>query len=806
MTERSNASYIVTTKGNYEISEGFVAYLMQRAVIFLGFVAAVVLAVWFVVHGQPAATQFRFNAYSLLTAIGCISIFGALFVVARVKRHSTMLTWLSMLLMSLGVWSGTEFMLRISATPETARYWAPISTIGSAFIPLTLYMFSLSYTNSRRRQQPLVFLSMLATSLLFIYIDLRTESIDNFAAATLPLKPWGYTIPSGPIYGLFSSWFLLLGAASVIQLFYFWRNTTEPVMRTQARLILLSVALPLVVGGVTDAVLPSFHIDSLPPTGAVLTTLMGVVISYGVIRYRYFNFTPDAVAEQILTTMNEAVVGVGSDLRVSYINPGAVRMFGFSRDAFFRMHFNGLFSQKIHINETQAMFNKVLADRGYGTIDSVEFRTADGTPITVKLSITKVMDEGQPYGYLVVLTDITTIAKATSIIEQQVAAQTQAVREAKAQLLNSINSLEFGFMITDQSPRIVMVNNVAHDLFCGSHDHDAAVCEMVTLDHIERRHISGVHLTDAVRKCIDRRHMQLIKSVVFDNRTWRVFVSPMIDNDVVAGTAVIVQDVTEEHILARSRDEFFSIASHELRTPLTAIKGNASLMLQYYNASLKDPSLREMVEDIHESSERLIGIVNDFLDVSRLEQGRITFQLESVSVSKIAEKIVYDMGATAKQSDVHIRLGEGLNQHGAIPDVIADPGRLKQILYNLVGNAVKFTEHGDITISAAVTEKFLKVTVADSGRGIAPDMQPLLFHKFQQAGESLLTRDSSKGTGLGLYISRLLARGMHGQLVLEKSIPGKGSEFLLTLPLATPARLLRLHDASHAATMSSTNE
>src|SRR5213075_2929978 len=97
------------------------------------------------------------------------------------------------------------------------------------------------------------------------------------------------------------------------------------------------------------------------------------------------------------------------------------------------------------------------------------------------------------------------------------------------------------------------------------------------------------------------------------------------------GTAILVEDVTEERVMARSKDEFFSIASHELRTPLTAIRGNTSLIQQYYKAQLKDGQLNEMVGDIHESSLRLIEIVNDFLDASRLEQGKMQFHPEPFS-------------------------------------------------------------------------------------------------------------------------------------------------------------------------------
>jgi len=104
---------------------------------------------------------------------------------------------------------------------------------------------------------------------------------------------------------------------------------------------------------------------------------------------------------------------------------------------------------------------------------------------------------------------------------------------------------------------------------------------------------------------------------------------------------------------------------------------------------LKDPTLSEMVSDIHESSERLIGIVNDFLDVSRLEQGRVVLQLEKVQLATLIEKVVYEMGPLLKQKGLYLRMEEGLHELGSLPEVLVDQNRLKQIIFNLLGECLK---------------------------------------------------------------------------------------------------------------------
>ncbi len=364
------------------------------------------------------------------------------------------------------------------------------------------------------------------------------------------------------------------------------------------------------------------------------------------------------------------------------------------------------------------------------------------------------------------------------------------LKETEAKLISSINSLQLGFVITNTVPEITMLNNTSHALLCGSKDHNAASCHNVTLAGMASQLGAGAELRGVVADSLRTRHPGSIKSLELNDHTWRIFVTPMVDGDAVSGAAIVLQDISEEQVLNRSRDEFFSIASHELHTPLTAIRGNASIMLEYYPEAFKDPELKQMLHDMSDSSERLIGIVNDFLDVSRLEQGPISYQLESVSIATIAKQVVNEMRVDFKAKKIAIELRGGFESDHKLPLALGDKDRITQIIYNLVGNALKFTEAGSVSIDIARTKHdMLQVTITDTGLGIATKLQPLLFHKFQQAGESLLIRDSSRGTGLGLYISRLLVEGMAGELVLERSAPGQGSTFTFTIPIATPTRL-----------------
>lgn len=353
----------------------------------------------------------------------------------------------------------------------------------------------------------------------------------------------------------------------------------------------------------------------------------------------------------------------------------------------------------------------------------------------------------------------------------------------RARFISSIDSLPLGFIITGPSGEILNMNRTMRHLL--------GLSDKITIDKVSERLQGRVlsTLLEASEKCLQSKQGTTLSDINDNGRVYRAIISPVLlfDNENRAiGTVIVVEDVTEQNILNRSKDEFFSIASHELRTPLAAIRGNASMIEQFFDSAMKDPQLRDIISDIHSSSVRLIDIVNDFLDVSRLEQGKVTFKNEAFNIDEILESVVYETAPIIREKHLEIKIDKTLNN---VPQVYADKNRVKQIVYNLVGNALKFTESGSISIERRQDDNMLKVLVTDTGPGISEDGQQLLFHKFQQAGDSLYTRDTSRGTGLGLYISKLLVEKMGGKITLESSALGRGTTFAFTLPLATPENM-----------------
>ncbi len=223
------------------------------------------------------------------------------------------------------------------------------------------------------------------------------------------------------------------------------------------------------------------------------------------------------------------------------------------------------------------------------------------------------------------------------------------------------------------------------------------------------------------------------------------------------------------------KDDFISMAAHELRTPLTIIRGYVS-MLSVESFSKED---KDSVDNIKISVERLNMLINDILDVSRIQQGRMRFSPEKINPQNILQKTVDSFLQVAKNKNIELKCN--------ITDtanIYVDPKRLEQVLINLIGNAVKYTKKGSVTVSMyrenIGKDKLLRMRISDTGVGISAENREKLFHRFSRV-KTKETEDIS-GTGLGLWISNKIILTMGGTVTVE-SIEGKGSDFVVSFPI-----------------------
>lgn len=376
-------------------------------------------------------------------------------------------------------------------------------------------------------------------------------------------------------------------------------------------------------------------------------------------------------------------------------------------------------------------------------------------------------------------------------LEKKIRQRTHELEEEKSRLQASVESVPLGFIITDNNDSVISFNAIAHSFLLSvplAEDVQNKLNKEGNVLQIETKRVhafntKGLNLVECCQLSRKEKKPIEIKDVTTGNKFYHIFISPIRmpkPTEEVIGNVILIEDITETKLVERSKDEFFSIASHELRTPLTAIRGYTSLIHGYFANKVHDEEILKMIHYIDESSQRLIDIVNDFLDVSRLEQGKMMFKQELFDIRGVIEEVIHSIESLAKTKGLYIRRGYPQNQKTV---VLADRSRTKQIIVNLLGNAIKFSETGGVTIEVNIEGKFVLVTVSDTGKGIPLENRSLLFRKFQQAGETILKRDATRGTGLGLYISKILIGFMGGEIYLRDSTVNKGTAFVFTLPV-----------------------
>jgi len=766
------------------------------------------------VQVRPSILHFHATWYAVPSLIAFLANSALLFGISRIRVKVTATYWYLVFLSTLVLWSGSELLQRLSVTREGALYWSTLASVGWIFVPAVLLIFTLYYTRRAewlRNQWTTIFL--VVSVLAFLYLNLTTNAFIPFTQGQLQMTAWGFNSGVEKYFPVFFIWFegLYLTAIALIVIHYFQVRSRES--KYQAAIFIVGLLLPCVVGTITDGLLPIFGINLYPLT-MTLSTINAVVTSYAILRYGLFSFNPATIAENILQTMEEGVVVLNPTYAIDYVNSRGLELLQYVEQDLIGLPMRRLFVTKYAALKRDVL--DVLKHERFAHIEKTEIETGKGEKIPVSVSAARITDEsGGVRGYIVTLTDITALESSLTHLEasvhqvkqqnrnltllshqleeekasvsRQVAERTRELNRSRAQLLASINSLEMGFIMVNTKNELVIMNQAANHILTVVDNvvHQSKITAYKpeqSIREIERTFGRTIHFEDHVKECLEKAKSVELSEIAVGGFFYKVYISPIVLKQRVIGAVLIIQDITEAKVLERSKDEFFSIASHEMRTPLTAITGYAELIKGMYVDKMADKKFGQMVEGISEGGQRMTRIVNDFLNMSRLEQGRMVMEVAPVDIAQLIEQTKEELQDLADEKVIQLRtVFHDRPQLWAL----GDSDRIKEVLINLVGNALKFSEHGSVTISAELHHDTIQVRVHDHGKGILLKNQQLLFRKFQQAGESLIARDTSNGTGLGLYISKLMIEGMGGSIFLESSAPHQGSTFSFTLPLAS---------------------
>jgi signal transduction histidine kinase len=236
--------------------------------------------------------------------------------------------------------------------------------------------------------------------------------------------------------------------------------------------------------------------------------------------------------------------------------------------------------------------------------------------------------------------------------------------------------------------------------------------------------------------------------------------------------------------LDKARAEFMSMASHQIQTPLTAIRGYVSLILEDPGKTLKS-SYEDMLKKVMGSAERVIQLVEDYLNVSRIESGKMDFKFEKCSVEAICREVIDTLALRAKERNLSLKYEK---PEEPLPEVIIDGPKIREVISNLVDNAIKYTPGGSVTVRIELRKRsetedtdWIRITVFDTGIGIPQSDLPNLFGKFSRGKDK--SRLKAAGTGLGLYIGKVMVENNGGRIWAESDGEGRGSRFIIEIPI-----------------------
>lgn len=713
--------------------------------------------------------QSLLSVDALLTAIVAL-IFGLIVISRNTKNIINQTGFL--LTVATAFWSfGYWRWLSIYNDGQAALLWTRILSIGSTLIPLFYFHWIVSLLGLNKKKKRLIWLSYFLTAffLLFSFSDLFVRSVE-------PIKHFAFWPKAGPLYTIYLVFVYACLVVYSIVLLFKERHTSSGSRREQIKYVLLGTILGF-GGGATN--FPLWYDVNILPLGNVLVILYPILFSYAIIRHRLMDIRlvlrrsfvyifsvlaiiiPAYPALYYLDKFFPQYI-IYASLAISAL---AVLVFTPIKNYYYRVANKYFFSSLYDSGQVIAK----LSDGLRSTLDAQEvYKLISDTLIGSMRSKSVAVLNYQPQSRQYVLqfnngftlnrqrifpSDLDLhqnyIIKSRPLVVEELR---QTAYQGHKQMLDLLLSLGVA---------VVMPLNIQNETL-----------GIVALGHKE----SGDMYNDEDFKTLEVIASQsaiAIKNAQLYDETKRF--SQTLQLEVDRQTKELKKANEELQRLDRAKSDFISIASHQLRTPLTAIKGFTSMILEGSYGKLTD-TLKDKLEKIFESSERLIKLVNDLLDLSHMEGGKMEFNFAKVDFDAMVKSVVEELEPNAQKKNLKFTW--------RTPDkefwVKADEQKLRQVVMNLIDNAIKYTQQGSVEVLLERQDGQAVMAVKDTGIGLAPGEAEHLFQKFVRGSEA--SHYHTEGAGVGLYVARQLIEAHQGEVWVESKGEGQGATFFIKLP------------------------
>ena len=712
----------------------------------------------------------------LLGMVALMALILGMLVLKKSKRHYDTKQWFFLVCLCLAVWSAGLEMFSLAdngAALDIASRWFYVAS--AVFCPALAIFTAKSFLPLTKSVRSFIFISSSLFIVLSIYIILAPEFIINASEITTPVD--FSQIPINAInYIVFATFFSVFFLVVMWFGYVAWRKS-DSIRRKQVAIYMTGLLVSSIPGFVVDLLLPALGDYRYVWVGPVAIILFLFAIMYSIVKYRLMD-VKTAVARSVsymLLLIALAVVYVISayiisivifqrtltiDSRLNFMNMVLAILLAFLYQPIKRF-FNKLTDRVFYYGEYDAdTFAREISKILTYTADLQLLTRRVGNYIASSLKAEKVafcIPEKGIYGR--------TGRRRLSVVEEDVRRIMDYYYKycsfPEVILANQVKDPELKKLLDIHRTKIVIPllhqNQETGILFLGEHkslgysSRDIEMLESIAGElAVSIRNSLSMEEINELNKSLQRRIDEATKELRFSNR--------------------------QLQRLDEAKNEFISMASHQLRTPLTSIKGYLDMMLEGDLGKIS-PTQRAVLREAFSSSERMVRLINDFLNVSRLQTGKFTIDKQSVDIAQILRDEVSLLKVVADQRSVEMVL----KIDKKIPSLAVDSEKIRQVMLNMIDNAIYYSSpHKKVAITLKSSGKMIEFSVKDSGIGVPKSEQANLFGKFFRGTNAKKRRPD--GTGVGLFLAKKVILSHDGEMIFE-SEEGKGSTFGFKLPV-----------------------
>jgi len=702
-----------------------------------------------------------------LQALAAATAYLALVVFVRDTKNPVNKSFAILLLLSV-FWGVAISFFRLSPTLESALLWDRTVYIAGTLVPSVFLLFSYIFTHKHLPPFPYVVLTWGIISIFLVALFYT-----DWWIRTLIPTAYGWHVELGWIYFPWMVYYFVFMGWGFYHLLRRYQ-TSKGLIRTQLQYVFIAILFPVVGAVMPNVILPWLGNYRLIALGPLFSFPMAAIIAYAIVRHRLLDirkvvakYTVYLLLLLFLTSIygltlflttamlakNQTVPQV---VTTSLLSALVIAVTFVPLQKFLERSVKRLFFQSSYETDATVLeLSRAMA----GTLDQKDLahRILAILQTTLKPACAAIVLAGKPHSYVACVN-----AQHSPPLEPAIL---RRIASATQPLLVS-SELE------DPSLKAIFEKH-----------HLAVFVKLVVGSDMVGYLLLGEKASDDIYFSQDITLLQILApelAVALQNSTRYEQIKQFADTlrqKVKIATADLRLANLHLKELDKLKDEFIALASHELRTPLTAIRGYVWLLLDEQKKQKLSALVVQQLNQINMSTERVVALINDLLNVSQIESGRMKLMPEKMDIRALSREVITEMQAQAAAKRIT------LNAKQLMPLWIqADKTRIREVVMNLVSNALKFTPvGGSVTVEHRKKDARVETSVNDNGIGIAKADIPKLFTKFGRLDTTLATIPKTQGTGLGLYIVKKIV-DLHGGTMRVSSTPGKGSIFTFTLP------------------------